>query len=234
MNGFASIALLPLLLLGIANPSEPPAIESLQAENDVPLALDATSTFWRGARVVTMENDRFGKMVPRFRTEVRTRWTKNNLYFLFTCPYEELYLKPSPNTHEETNELWNWDVAEVFIGSDFDTIQRYKEFEVSPQGEWVDLDIDLRKPHHEDGWRWNSGFESAARIDKANHIWYAAMRIPFSAIDKRPAAIGNTLRINLFLSEGPPSHHREIAWQATMSETFHVPERFGLIRLVNK
>ena len=66
MNGFASMALLPLLLLGIANPSEPPAIESLQAENDVPLALDATSTFWRGARVVTMENDRFGKIVRAF------------------------------------------------------------------------------------------------------------------------------------------------------------------------
>jgi hypothetical protein len=234
MNGFASMALLPLLLLGIANSSEPPTIESLQAESDVPLSLDTASPFWRGARLVTVENDRFGTAVPRFRTEVRTRWTKNNLYFLFSCPYEELYLKPSPNTHEETNELWKWDVAEVFVGSDFDIIQRYKEFEVSPQGEWVDLDIDLRKPHHEDGWKWNSGFESTARIDKTNHIWYAAMRIPFSAIDKRPAAVGNTLRINLFLSEGPPSSHHEIAWQATMSESFHVPERFGLIRLGNK
>ncbi len=144
------------------------------------------------------------------------------------------YLKPNPNTQQETYELWNWDVAEAFIGSDFDVIQRYKEFEVSPQGEWVDLDIDLRKPHHEDGWKWNSHFESAARIDKTNHVWYAAMRIPFSAIDTRPATAGNTLRINLFLSEGPPSSHREIAWQSTMNESFHVPERFGLIRLVNK
>ena len=54
-----------------------------------------------------------------YRTEVRTRWTKNNLYFLFVCPYEELHLKPAPNTQKETNELWNWDVAEVFVGSDF-------------------------------------------------------------------------------------------------------------------
>jgi len=42
-----------------------------------------------------------------------------NLYFLFTCPYEELHLKPSPNIQKETNELWNWDVAEVFVGSYF-------------------------------------------------------------------------------------------------------------------
>ena len=43
----------------------------------------------------------------------------------------------------------------MFIGSDFDHIKRYKEFEVSPQNEWVDLDIGL----------WNSGFEHSARID---------------------------------------------------------------------
>ena len=48
----------------------------------------------------------------------------------------------------ETNELWNWDVAEVFIGSDFKNIRRYKEFEVSPQAEWVDLDVNLDAPRH--------------------------------------------------------------------------------------
>ena len=64
-----------------------------------------------------------------------------------------------------SNQLWNWDVAEAFIGSDFADIKHYKEFEVSPQGEWIDLDVDLHHPHHEEGWRWNSGFEAAARID---------------------------------------------------------------------
>ncbi|MGH9493974.1 MAG: sugar-binding protein, partial [Candidatus Sulfotelmatobacter sp.] len=132
------------------------------------------------------------------------------------------------------NKLWNWDVAEVFIGSDFDNIRRYKEFEVSPRGEWVDLDIDLSRPHHEDGWKWNSGFKSSARIDKDKRIWYAAMKISFSAIDTRPAGAGNTFRINLFVSQGPPGNHQEVTWRAPMQETFHVPERFGLIRLVEK
>lgn len=164
---------------------------------------------------------------------IRTRWTQKNLYLLFVSPYDELHLKPNPTTQTETNELWNWDVAEAFIGSDFNDIQRYKEFEVSPQGEWVDLDIDLHKPHHEDGWTWNSGFESAARIDPAEHMWYAAMRIPFSAIDHQVPVAGHTLRINCFVSQGTPAHHHELAWQPPMKETFHVPERFGLIRLVN-
>jgi DUF1365 family protein len=156
------------------------------------------------------------------------------LYLLFACPYEGLYLKPDPNTKQETNELWNWDVAEVFLGSDFHDIKRYREFEVSPQGEWIDLDIDLHNPHHEDGWTWNSRFEVTARIDGSSKIWYGAMRIPFSAIDTRAPAPGNTLRVNLFRSQGPPSSRREITWQPPMRNTFHVPERFGLLKLVGE
>ena len=118
--------------------------------------------------------------------------------------------------------------------TDFKDIKHYKEFEVSPQGEWIDLDVDLHKPHHEDGWVWNSGFEVSARIDQAAHVWYGAMRIPYSAIDTRPLTPGNSLRVNLFRSQGPESHRQEITWRAPMSETFHVPERFGLLKLVKK
>jgi Carbohydrate family 9 binding domain-like len=234
MNGFANILLLMLLVSSRAAASEHAVIESVHATQDVPLNLDPTSAFWRASRPVYMEKDTLGKIVPRYRTEVRTRWTKKNLYFLFVCPYEELYLKPAPNTQKETNELWNWDVAEVFVGSDFTNIKRYKEFEISPQGEWVDLDIDLSKPHHEDGWTWNSEFEVKARIDEITHTWYGVMRIPLAAIDARPPVVGSTMRINLFRSQGPPSRQQAVTWQAPMSDSFHVPELFGLIRLVEK
>ncbi|HET6181327.1 MAG TPA: carbohydrate-binding family 9-like protein [Candidatus Sulfotelmatobacter sp.] len=235
MNGFAKLLfLIPLIASGKVVPADPAVLESVRAEQDAPLGLDPASPFWKLSQPVYMEKDRFGKAVPNYRTEVRTRWTKNNLYFLFICPYEELYLKPSPDTQKETNELWNWDVAEVFIGSDFSNIKRYKEFEMSPQGEWIDLDIDLSKPHHEEGWTWNSGFEVKVRIDPATHTWYGAMRIPMAAIDARPAATGNTMRMNLFRSQGPPSRRQEVTWQAPMNDSFHVPERFGLLQLVEK
>ena len=232
MNGFASIVLMIMFVSGMACGPEHAVIESVHATQDVPLDLDPTTEFWRASRPVYMEKDSFGKSVPRYRTEVRTRWTRTNLYFLFVCPYEELHLKPAPNTQKETNELWNWDVAEVFVGSDFKRIKRYKEFEVSPQGEWLDLDIDLSKPHHEDGWTWNSGFEVRAHIDEARHSWYGAMRIPLAAIDEHSPKVGNTMRINLFRSQGPDSHKQEVTWQPPMSDSFHVPERFGLIRFV--
>jgi Carbohydrate family 9 binding domain-like len=209
-------------------------IESIWSDSDPRLDTNPTSAFWRGSPPVYMESDPHGSANPKYQTEIRTRWTDKNLYLLFICPYEQLYLKPDPVTAAETNELWNWDVAEAFIGSDFQHIRRYKEFEVSPQGEWVDLDIDLEHPHPEGGWKWNSGFEVSARIGENGQVWYGAMKIPYSAIDTRPAAAGNVLRINLFRSQGPPSARRQLAWQATMSDSFHVPERFGLLKLVKR
>jgi hypothetical protein len=210
---------------------EKPTVDSLHAQRDVQLIVDPASPFWRAAQPIYAEADKGGQVLPEYRTEIRTRWTKNNIYFLFICPYKTLYLKPTPITAHETNELWNWNVAEVFIGSDFKDIKRYKEFEVSPHNEWVDLDIDLKKPHHENGWVWNSGFEHMTRIDAAKHIWYVALKIPFKAIDTPSPATGKMFRVNLYRTEGPPGKSKEIMWQPVMSDSFHMPERFGLLRL---
>ncbi len=232
MNGFGKGLAVALLSCVPALAPGQAVFESMFAKQDAPLELDPAIPFWGGAHPVFMEKDPFGKDVPGYHTEVRSRWTQDNLYFLFTCPYERLHLRQEPDARHETNQLWNWDVAEVFVGSDFADIKRYKEFEVSPQAEWIDLDINLHDPHHEDGWKWNSGFEASARIDPRKHVWYAAMRIPFAAIDARPPAPGNTLRLNLFRSQGPPEHLYQITWQPPMSKSFHVPEQFGLIKLV--
>ena len=207
-------------------------IQSKWADYDPPPDANPASTFWKGSTSTFMDRDPHGKADPGYRTEIRTRWTRKYLYFLFICPYEELYLKPDPVRAAETNELWKWDVAEAFIGSDPEHIRQYKEFEISPQGEWVDLDIDLDHHRPEGGWKWNSGFDVSALIDRDAHVWYGAMKIPFSAIDTRPPRAGNVLRINLFRSQGTPSARHQIAWQAPMSNSFHVPERFGNLELV--
>ena len=233
MSGSLKVMIFVLAFAG-SSLATGPTIKATWAEHDVALDTNPSSPFWQGAIPVFMDANTRGKPDPKYRTEIRIRWTAQNLYLLYICPYEQLNLKPNPQTPTETNELWNWDVAEAFIGSDFKDIRHYKEFEISPQGEWVDLDINLNKPHHEDGWTWNSGMEASARIDSGAHVWYGAMRIPYSAIDARPAAAGNVLRINLFRSQGPASARHQIAWQAPMSNSFHVPERFGLLEFVKK
>jgi hypothetical protein len=207
--------------LSAACNAQPKALmESLQAEDDVRLSTDPALAFGRGTRPIHANVDAKGP-----------RWTRDNIYFLFLCPYQHLYLKPAPNLVHETYELRNCNVAEVFIGSDFRNIKRYQEFEVSPPGEWVDLDVNLDNPHHEQGWVWNSGFEHSARIDRSKRICYAAMSIPFAARDVRAPVPGAGLRVNLFRTEGAPEAQKEIMWQPTMSHTFHEPERFGLLRL---
>jgi len=233
MNRSAIVCVVLALFAAVAFAADDKSIESMRADNDVALTTNPVSSFWQGGRAVYAESDTYGKPLPRYRTQIRSRWTKNNLNFLFICPYDTLYLKPAPDTSTETFQLWDWDVAEVFIGSDFQNIRRYKEFEVSPQGEWIDLDIDLTKPQHEDGWKWNSEFQVSTRIDRAAKTWYAAMRIPLAAIDQRPPAEGNTFRINLFRAQGPPSQRKYIVWQPTMSDSFHVPESFGILKLVS-
>ena len=211
--------------------ADPAVIASHHAGADFDLTADPGAKPWKGVRGVFADKGPRGEPVPGHRTEIRSRWTEDNLYFLFICPYEKLHLKPNPVTTAETDHLWEWDVAEVFIGSDFQHIRRYKEFEVSPQGEWVDLDIDRDFVRPGNGVKWDSGFASKARIDAAKKIWYVEMRIPFAKIDKRKPAEGVEYRINLYRCQGEGAERKYIAWQPTGAKSFHVPEKFGGMKL---
>jgi hypothetical protein len=209
----------------------PGRIVSQHTKADFPLTADPNSKIWKSVKGVFAENDSMGKPVPGHRTEIRSVWTDKNLYLLFICPFEELYLNASPSTTTETNKLWEHDVAEVFVGADFDHIRQYKEFQVSPQSEWVDLDIDRDHPKPEGGWKWDSGFKVNARIDKDKKVWYGVMQIPMSTIDARPPKAGNEMRINFYRFQGPPPKRNGLAWQPTNSNNYHVPEAFGRLVL---
>jgi hypothetical protein len=224
------LTLLASTALALAEP--PGVIQSHRASADFALTADPDAASWKGIDGIFMDHGPKGEAVPGHRTEVRSRWTKDDVYFLFVCPYEALHLHPNPRQTSETNQLWDWDVAEVFVGTDFAHIRKYKEFEMSPQGEWVDLDIDRDSPRPEDGWRWNSSFAVKARVDAAKKIWYGEMRIPVKSIDRRPPAAGLEMRINFYRCQGADPQRKYIAWQATHAETFHVPEAFGRMRLV--
>ncbi|HLN00142.1 MAG TPA: carbohydrate-binding family 9-like protein [Bryobacteraceae bacterium] len=211
----------------------PGVIVSHRAPADFPLTADPEAASWKGITGIFMENGPKGEPAPGHRTEVRSRWTNDNIYFLYICPYQELHLHPNPTQTAETNKLWDWDVAEVFIGTNFKNIRLYKEFEMSPQGEWVDLDIDSGNMGNANAWLWNSGFEVKARIDEAKKIWYGEMRIPTKSVDDRPPAAGLEMRINLYRCQGTDPHRKYIAWQPTHTATFHTPEAFGRMRLAD-
>ena len=228
------IALCVICALTPSSADEAGVAVSHQAKADFKLTADPNSAAWKKVPAFIMDKGRRGENMASHKTEIRSQWTAKNLYFLFTCKYEELFLKPNPTTSEETNKLWEWDVAEVFIGTDFNDIKHYTEFQVSPQGEWVDLDID-RKPNpakHDVGW--NSGFEVKARLDQAKKVWYGEMRIPMDKIDSRPAKAGNEMRINFYRIQAPKPNRVFVNWQPVNSDNYHTPEAFGRLRLSAK
>jgi len=226
--------LLLLFLAAVSFAEGPGVIVSRYSASEFPLTPDPDSANWKGVAGVFAEKGPRGEAVPGHRTEIRSRWTGKNIYFLFICPYEQLNLKPNPVQKAETNQLWDWDVAEVFVGWDAKDIYRYKEFEISPQGEWVDLDIDRTPGRNVTNVKWDSGFQNETRIDQAKKIWYGVMKIPLASIDPRPAKNGQEMRVNLYRCQGANPNRKYIAWQPTNNRSFHVPEAFGKLRLEGK
>jgi Carbohydrate family 9 binding domain-like len=237
-RGLQYLALISFLMTPVLADG-PGRIESRYSRREFRLTADPASSHWRKVKPVIAGNDRYGKPVAGHRTEIRSRWTKDSLYLLYVCPFETLFLKPSPSTTTETNKLWDWDVAEVFIGTNFENTGRYREFQVSPQGEWVDLDIDRKNPRPEGGWGWNSGFTVKARIDREKKIWYGEMKIPIRSLyapvekEARRARAGDEMRVNCFRIQGGPGEERVyIAWQPPNNLSYHTPEAFGRLVLV--
>ena len=202
---------------------------SLWTPHDVELSLDEDADFWRVAPSTLLRTDSAGKVVPGHSTEVRQRWSDQNLYLLFLCPYERMHLRPSePKLDEPTNGLWNHDVAEVFVGRDQKDFERYCEFEVSPRAEWLDLAIRARDGAVIESRPLHSGFVVSASSDNDRRVWRGAIKIPLIALGD--VSSNGRLRLNLFRSQG--DRPVELAWQAPWHRSFHVPSRFGTLLLL--
>jgi hypothetical protein len=181
-----------------------PVFNSFPSRDDWDPIADPAAAVWTGISGVSASADFFGNPIALPPTQIRSRWTRANLYLLFLCPYNRLHLNPRPVTNAETCNLWDWDVAEAFIGPGSLHPRRYKEFQVSPQGEYVDLAIDRDDPRPpEETCKWESGFNVMARIDSRSKHWCGEMRIPFASLDVEPPKGGDELRIGLFRIEGP-------------------------------
>jgi len=208
---------------------------SYRADKDVEPTADVQSSFWKGINPVIMDKSILGDKIERFCSKARSRWTKDYIYFLFEGPYQELTLKPAPfDIVKETYKIWQWDVFELYIGSDFEHINLYKELQVSPRGEFLDLSIDssAARPGLSDERLWDSGFKVAARIDKEKKIWYAEMKIPIAAIDNREPKAGNEMRVNVYrLSGTEDDRDFFMAWQPTGVWNPHRPAKFGTLKM---
>ena len=189
---------------------------------------------WKQANWVEFDHTMDGKTsLPTEKTRVAAVWTANYVYFAFRCKYERLNTLEGEDPAKERWELWNKDVAEVFLNPQPERLWHYYEFEVAPNNQWIDLEITGKGIEAHDA-KWNSGFEHATHIDSQNHIWTTEMRIPLSSMNVSEPKVGLEWRANFYRASGPGSDEKRkfLAW-SVISEgtTFHAPNYFGILRL---
>ena len=136
-----------------------------------PLALnvDPKSEMWANAASAWITKDCTKTLdYPNLKTQVRAFWTDDFLYLLFVCPYEVLNLFLPPQNDKPRHGLWDRDVVEMFLGSDWNNIGHYREFEIAPTGDWIELAInfDLKTRQTADEINWSSGWQRMAKIDE--------------------------------------------------------------------
>jgi alpha-galactosidase len=185
------------------------------------------SKAWRSAEPVIFSTDWQGKNADsRRQTEVRLLWTPECLYLKFVARYRFITVFDDAEPNGRRDKLWDRDVAEVFLQPDAAHPRRYKEFEASPNGFWIDLEIANGALQH-----LKSGLQRRVNINQAKKTWIAELAIPMKSLTQHfdPALVW---RVNFFRVEGPAEPRFYSSWQPTNTPqpNFHVPERFGFLR----
>jgi alpha-galactosidase len=215
------------------NTAPAPSSEIVATFVDHDLKVDAShlADEWRLARPVTFDSDWQGKNAdPGRETQVRVLWSHQNLYLRFECRYRDLFLFQDSEPNGRRDHLWDRDVAEAFLQADPSRERYYREFEVSPNGMWVDLDVfpggisDLK-----------SGLQRSVVLDEKSHRWNAELAIPMKSLTSNfdAAAIW---RVNFYRVEGGKEPRAYLAWQPTHTPqpNFHVPTAFGRLRFAGE
>jgi len=167
---------------------------------------------------------------------VASLWTPGYVYFAYHCRYESLNIYPGEDPAKERWELWDRDVVEAFINPQPERFRHYYEFEVAPNNQWIDLEIDLTKKPMADA-AWDSHFEHATKLDPEHKVWVMEMRIPVKSMNAHPIQPGDEWRLNLYRCDGPghDEQRRFMSWSALPpghDGSFHQPASFGIIKFV--
>jgi len=182
---------------------------------------------WEKAPVLQFDRDWHGENAdPQRATEVRLLWTRETLFIRFVCRYRDLTVFPDARADGWRNELWDRDVAETFLQPDASDPLVYREFEVSPNGYWIDLAVSHGRIEE-----LHSGLRRRVVMDEQARTWTAELVVPMRCFTTHfdPHQVW---RANFFRIEGPSEPRFYGAWSPTHSErpNFHVPSAFGTLR----
>lgn len=202
------------------------ARQAVAAPLTSPLKLNAAdpSEQWKSAAPIEFLTDWQGKNPdPLRQTEVRVMWSAAALYLKFDCRFRETFVFPDAEPSGRRDGLWERDVAEVFLQPDRSQLYRYKEFEVAPNGQWLDMDVCARQFRE-----LQSGLERSVHLDSAKRQWVAELKIPMKSLTDtfNPSSVWY---VNFYRVEGAREPRTYLAWCPTNTPQpdFHVPTAFG-------
>jgi len=215
--------------------SEAEIVAKLSPEDFIPDG-NLDKGLWLKTDRVVFDHDWMGERhFPESATQVASLWTPSHFYFAFWCRYVDLNLYTGEDPAVQKFGLWDRDVAEVFLNPFPQRVNHYFEFEVAPNNQWIDLEVDLDKNPTFDH-AWDSNFLHATRVDSAARVWTCEMKIPVASMYASSIRPGWECRVNFLRCDGPgdDTQRRFLAWSPTFctnaSDYFHVPSRFGKIR----
>jgi alpha-galactosidase len=193
------------------------------------VSLDAAhpAEVWKSATPIVFSSDWQGQNADSAReTSVRVLWSRKYLYLRFECHYRELFTFEDSDPNGRRDHLWDRDVAEAFLQPDPSRARFYREFEVSPNGMWIDLDIfpgglaDLK-----------SGLQRSVAVNEKSRTWSAELAIPMKSLTENFDSTA-IWRANFYRVEGKTEPRAYLAWQPTKTPqpNFHVPSAFGSLR----
>ncbi|HCF94089.1 MAG TPA: hypothetical protein DEW46_03430 [Verrucomicrobia bacterium] len=205
--------------------SLPPApLHAARIEADPAPGEGLSRELLRRARPIRMiRGSRDGIERSELATTVRALWSDQFLYLIFRGPYTELTTYTPADPKVERDLLWERDVVEAFIDSEPASSKTYREFELAPNGEWVDLAIDLE--HQAFDRSWDSGFITDVTITESPKVWTARMRIPWSAFPSGRPEPGARWSANFYRCDY--ANRAFLAWNPTGVGSFHHPPAFA-------
>jgi alpha-galactosidase len=196
-------------------------------ENDF-LIKEFDHEFWRKGQEVLIESYWSGKKAASGRhAKAKLLWSDSAFYVRFEANQTEpLVVSKAPNLKSKTKGLWDRDVCEIFVAPNSKEPNKYFEFEIAPNGEWIDLEIHRMSDERKTDLDYQSGMESAAKIEIGKVLM--AMKIKWKAFGKTPK-VKDIWKGNLFRCVGSGETRGYLAWSPTKTEmpNFHIPEAFG-------
>ncbi|MDD5543382.1 MAG: carbohydrate-binding family 9-like protein [Acidobacteriia bacterium] len=208
-------------------------LKSRFSQADIPLAPDFQNPVWMEAGWKPISTQWNGNPVDQqWTTRFASRWTASHLYFAFDCRFLQMTAAQVPQRAAKTHHLWDLeDVVEIFLSPEIAQLECYREFELSPSGQWIDIDIDHTSGRTD--FEWQSGMAGCSQVDQNQRSWKAVMQIPLRAFEPTAIQTGLTVGLNAYRVELKSNLY--LAWNPTLTSKpdFHVPRRFGRMVFTN-